>query len=294
MPNVEDKKEKEICSEEYDKAVNLRLAGKWSEAKEQYQKVINDFPSSRLTQDAKDMVEFCKRKEKEKIDEKKNYAEIKGRDANYYEVLSKTGKIFGMTMTIKTPFTIKKKRIGLSEDDESIFNNILSELKDDEKVFLATVTNKGDFALLTNQKIVIRKNPRYQTSNTNLDINYSDIVTIKEKQNVSQDFKTLVNTGVFVKSKDTGNPAVYVLHSHTNPEFPVFKTICTLVQEQKKIQNLKTCPKCNSKNDPESVFCGECGEKFEETTVNNYCPDCGTLNKGKNKFCEKCGIKLGD
>jgi len=55
----------------------------------------------------------------------------------------------------------------------------------------------------------------------------------------------------------------------------------------------KNCIKCGAKNSRDGVFCGECGEKFEETTIEKHCPNCHLWNKSKNKFCEKCGTVLG-
>ncbi|MBE3094528.1 MAG: zinc ribbon domain-containing protein [Actinobacteria bacterium] len=101
--------------------------------------------------------------------------------------------------------------------------------------------------------------------------------------------------------KPNHNPLVYF--KTKDSQFEIFNTpnkkLDDLLKEllEQKIEEVKQltkpCPKCGAKNEPESVFCGECGLKFEEEMITRYCPECGEKNKLKNQFCEKCGTKLG-
>ncbi|MCR5027242.1 MAG: M48 family metalloprotease [Methanobrevibacter sp.] len=58
-----------------------------------------------------------------------------------------------------------------------------------------------------------------------------------------------------------------------------------------KIENtsVKTCPKCGHVEGGDSVFCTNCGAKFEETL---HCTNCGNLVNADDKFCTNCGNKL--
>lgn len=53
---------------------------------------------------------------------------------------------------------------------------------------------------------------------------------------------------------------------------------------------MKLCRKCNvSYDDPELRFCSKCGTTLEEV---NICPKCNTENELDFVFCVKCGTKL--
>jgi class 3 adenylate cyclase/tetratricopeptide (TPR) repeat protein len=47
------------------------------------------------------------------------------------------------------------------------------------------------------------------------------------------------------------------------------------------------CPKCNSENLPDSLFCEECSAPLEAA-----CPSCGAGNRPTAKFCRKCRAEL--
>ena len=48
------------------------------------------------------------------------------------------------------------------------------------------------------------------------------------------------------------------------------------------------CPKCNTENLADAVFCAECGTRLEVK-----CPSCAIANPQGSKFCRKCGTALG-
>ena len=92
--------------------------------------------------------------------------------------------------------------------------------------------------------------------------------------------------------------------SHGNDETAEFQNICqeiaskyrAIEQMKQEILNLtfteenaKICPECGSKNEKDSVFCGECGCKLPEE---NVCPNCGAQVDEGAKFCIYCGTKV--
>ena len=91
---------------------------------------------------------------------------------------------------------------------------------------------------------------------------------------------------------------------HGNDETAEFQNICqeiaskyrAIEQMKQEILNLtlteenaKICPECGSKNEKDSVFCGECGCKLPEE---NVCPNCGAQVDEGAKFCIYCGTKV--
>jgi ribosomal protein L40E len=144
------------------------------------------------------------------------------------------------------------------------------------------------------------------SAKNSLDVFYSDIQLIQLRTNrgpwLTSHQTTLVAK---VKGFDKNLRFEYIAPS----QLPIYKTINEKFEESQRIKkqqleevqqiikqqkNQKICQKCGSKNDAESTFCGDCGEKFEEEMIIRFCPECGEKNKSKNKFCEKCGTKLGD
>ena len=47
------------------------------------------------------------------------------------------------------------------------------------------------------------------------------------------------------------------------------------------------CPKCQSENREEAIFCGKCG-----AGLSLVCPECNSENQPENSFCDKCGHAL--
>jgi len=47
------------------------------------------------------------------------------------------------------------------------------------------------------------------------------------------------------------------------------------------------CPKCQTENPEEAMFCAECGKPMELN-----CPICGAITSARGKFCIKCGHNL--
>lgn len=50
------------------------------------------------------------------------------------------------------------------------------------------------------------------------------------------------------------------------------------------------CHNCNSWNNDNNKFCGNCGTKLKEPE--NYCPYCDITFHGGENFCTECGTKL--
>ena len=50
------------------------------------------------------------------------------------------------------------------------------------------------------------------------------------------------------------------------------------------------CPNCNSYNNLNNKFCGECGQELPK--IPNYCPKCKLSFNFGEKFCTNCGKKL--
>lgn len=256
--------------------------------------------------------EIQKKFEEEKKQREEGEKRIKKiKSKNDYKILLNNGKVFSL---------------GIITVIEETYNKTLYEFEDDEEVLLATITAIGDNALITNKRILIRKTPRKTSGYQNFDIYYPDII-IDSLCNLQGYIKSVpheMHTKFLVKFKeeqkeyfrknpeqmlkkvgDVTDPPQYPVGERWNFEepvpfffytklgFPLLETIRKLVQRT-SIDYLKICSKCNAKNERENVFCGECGEKFDEITVKKYCPECGIMNKTKNKFCEKCGTKLGD
>lgn len=51
----------------------------------------------------------------------------------------------------------------------------------------------------------------------------------------------------------------------------------------------KICPKCGHEETEDSVFCTNCGAKFEKSFS---CPKCGNMVSSGDKFCTNCGYQL--
>lgn len=60
--------------------------------------------------------------------------------------------------------------------------------------------------------------------------------------------------------------------------------LLTLPEEEAVI-----CPNCGSKNEKDSLFCGECGYKLPKE---HTCPECGAEVEEGDRFCRSCGHKL--
>jgi len=59
----------------------------------------------------------------------------------------------------------------------------------------------------------------------------------------------------------------------------------------------KVCPKCQTVNPTDAAFCGGCGAKLEEADTaaaedGKVCPQCQTMNPGDAGFCSECGARL--
>lgn len=50
---------------------------------------------------------------------------------------------------------------------------------------------------------------------------------------------------------------------------------------------MKICPKCRTKYENGSAFCGSCGAQLKD-----ICPKCGSHIQNGQKFCGSCGSKL--
>ena len=91
---------------------------------------------------------------------------------------------------------------------------------------------------------------------------------------------------------------------HQDDESAEFSELCKEISMQyaeieqmnQKIINLMLseeeaviCPNCGSKNEKDSLFCGECGYKLPQEHI---CPECGAEVEEGDKFCRSCGFRL--
>jgi hypothetical protein len=53
-------------------------------------------------------------------------------------------------------------------------------------------------------------------------------------------------------------------------------------------EEAKTCPRCQSANDPSARFCNQCGSPLGES----LCPGCGHPSAPGARFCGQCGRSL--
>ena len=56
-----------------------------------------------------------------------------------------------------------------------------------------------------------------------------------------------------------------------------------MMQSQQKAA-VKTCPYCGAENEPEAMFCAQCGQPISKLT----CPHCGAEVDADADFCEVC------
>ncbi|MBE3094527.1 MAG: zinc ribbon domain-containing protein [Actinobacteria bacterium] len=240
---------------------------------------------------------------------------------NDYEELKRNGKVIiqGTATVSKVTFNISKYEL---KDDEEVLIATITAVGDN-----ALITNKRILIRKTPRTIITGKPPRNYTTEgfQNFDIYYPDIdinslcnqqghvkrapneihtrFLVKFKEEQKEYFRKHPDQ-ILKKAGDITNPPEYPsgerwnieepvpFYFYTKPGFPLLETIRNLVRKTSP-EYLKICARCNAKNDQNNIFCGECGTKFDETTVNKYCPECGLVNKSKNKFCDKCGTKLG-
>lgn len=52
------------------------------------------------------------------------------------------------------------------------------------------------------------------------------------------------------------------------------------------------CENCGKEVEGNANFCGSCGAKITQETVQNICKACGHVNETTAKFCLNCGEKL--
>ena len=64
---------------------------------------------------------------------------------------------------------------------------------------------------------------------------------------------------------------------------PVIKDSIDYVKDGQAV----ACAACGARNDPDAVFCDNCG-----TALKRKCVSCGTANDVDSKFCDNCGKAL--
>jgi uncharacterized RDD family membrane protein YckC/ribosomal protein L40E len=67
-------------------------------------------------------------------------------------------------------------------------------------------------------------------------------------------------------------------------------------EKNAEVPKEKVCPRCNSVNTPQSLFCLNCGSKLPDTAIldKKICTGCHTSNSPTSQYCYKCGLKLLD
>lgn len=60
-------------------------------------------------------------------------------------------------------------------------------------------------------------------------------------------------------------------------------------QKAEKTQHTGICPKCGAQNDPNALFCENCGASLRV----NECPNCGTALEPGVDYCEACNTYIG-
>ena len=89
---------------------------------------------------------------------------------------------------------------------------------------------------------------------------------------------------------------------HKDDEISEFHTLCQEISSRYKMidqmngeileltmKDAKICPNCGTKNEKDSLFCGECGCKLPDE---NSCPSCGAPIMEGDRFCRNCGSKI--
>lgn len=78
-------------------------------------------------------------------------------------------------------------------------------------------------------------------------------------------------------------------------EQPAPAAIPEFVQEPvpEPVPAVKICQNCNAENEPDDMFCAECGSSLANPeNEKKTCPDCGAQVKAAKPFCPKCGHKF--
>ena len=85
-------------------------------------------------------------------------------------------------------------------------------------------------------------------------------------------------------TEQTMRPQQQVLQREAQPdEAPVYTQMNMARQQQQQAAG-KACPYCGAVNEPEALFCAQCGQPISKTT----CPHCGAEIDPDADFCEVC------
>ena len=85
-------------------------------------------------------------------------------------------------------------------------------------------------------------------------------------------------------TEQTMRPQQQVLQREAQPdEAPVYTQMNMARQQQQQAAG-KECPYCGAVNEPEALFCAQCGQPISKTT----CPHCGAEIDPDADFCEVC------
>lgn len=65
-----------------------------------------------------------------------------------------------------------------------------------------------------------------------------------------------------------------------------------LMMKKRRLEGVRTCPKCDFEVDSKAKFCPSCGFQFPKEDANSYiCRQCGMKFRVADLYCPRCGTK---
>lgn len=112
----------------------------------------------------------------------------------------------------------------------------------------------------------------------------------EEQQEIKENF-TKLGTVYYERHKEDESSEFSELCKEISGQYEEIEHMNQRIIELTTIpdEEAKICPNCGSKNEKDSLFCGECGHKLPDE---HSCPQCGAHIEEGDKFCRSCGCKL--